>query len=223
VTGGISWLCKSISNDSLIAVMDGSYIRGLFPNLCLAAFILEWSKGQGRILGMFLEALLVANAHRGELCDLMAIHLILLSINKLHSDLSGKVETVLDCLGALKRVTYLPPNRIPSRCCHSNILKTILVHCRGLSFTTHYTHAEAGQDNNTSFANLSQKVQLNCIYNHAAKQRIAINGLEGPVLDRMLPLKSICLFVNNKKMTSETGSHIQFWVHCQLARDFFHD
>jgi hypothetical protein len=135
----------------------------------------------------------------------------------------GKVEIVSDCLGALKRVTYLPPYRIPSRCCHSNILKTILVHCRGLSFTTHYTHVKLHQDDDTLFANLGQKAQLNCICDHAAKQRIAINKLEGPVLGRMFPLKSIGLFVNSKKIISETGSYIQFWAHHQLARDFFLD
>jgi hypothetical protein len=223
VTGDISWLCESISNGPLIAVINGSYIRELFPNLCLAAFVLECSKGQGPIVGTFLEALLVAHSYRGELLGLMAIHLILLSINKLHSNLVGKVDIVLDCLGALKRVTYSPPYRIPSRCRHSNILKTILVHCRGLIFTTHYTHVKAHQDNNTSFTNLSQKVQLNYICDHAAKQRIAIDSLEGPVLGRMFPLKSIGLFVNGKKMTSEAGSHIQFWAQCQLAWDFFHD
>jgi hypothetical protein len=79
-------------------------------------------------MGMFLEALLVANIYRGELLGPMAIHLILLSINKLHSDLAGKVKIVLDCQGASTRVTYLPLYRIPSRCRHSDILKTILVH-----------------------------------------------------------------------------------------------
>jgi hypothetical protein len=71
--------------------------------------------------------------------------------------------------------------------------------------------------------NLSQKAQLNCICDHAAKKKITINGLEGPVLGRIIPLESIGLFVNGEKMTSETGSHIQFWAHRQLARDFFHD
>ncbi len=124
----------------------------------------------------------MAIAHRGELLGIMTIHLILLSVNKLRRDLLGNVDIVLDCLGALKRVTHLSPYRIPSRCHHSNILKTILVHCRDLSFTTHYSHIKAHQDNNTMFAQLSRKAQLNCIWFYAAKQRIAIDGAEGPVL-----------------------------------------
>jgi hypothetical protein len=72
------------------------------------------SKGRGRVVGLFSEALIVANAYRGELLGLMAIRLILLSINKMHPTLAGSIEIVSDCLGALKRVTHIPPYRIPS-------------------------------------------------------------------------------------------------------------
>jgi hypothetical protein len=164
-----------------------------------------------------LEALLVANAYRGELLGLMAIHLILLSINKIQKSLSGSVEIVLDCLGALKRVTCLPPYWIPSQCCHLDILKTILVHCCGLSFTTYYLHIKVHQDDWELFSNLSIKAQLNCICDHAAKQRIAVDGLEATTPCRMFPLKPIGLFVGGQKMTSETGDHIRYWAHLQLA------
>jgi hypothetical protein len=184
--------------------------------LC-AAIVLECSKGHSRVVGSFSEALLVANAYRGELLSLMAIHLILLSINKIHKNLLGSVEIVLDCLGALKRVPYLPPFRIPSQCHHSDILKTILVHCRGLSFTTYYLHIKAHQDDRELFSNLSRKAQLNYICDHAAKQRMAADGLEATAPCRMFPLEPIGLFVGGQKMTSETGDHICFWAYLQLA------
>jgi hypothetical protein len=81
VYGGVAWLDLAISMGTLVAVTDGSYIRELYPNLCSAVFVLECSKGRGRVVGSFSEALLVANAYRGELLGLMAIHLILLSVN----------------------------------------------------------------------------------------------------------------------------------------------
>jgi hypothetical protein len=130
ITGRVTWLEKSIADSTLGAVTDGSYIRELFPNLHSAAFVLECSKGQERIIGAFLEVIHVANTYRGDLLGLMAIHLIILIINKMNRELPGSVEIVLDCSRALKRVTHLPPYRIPSRCHHSDILKTILVHCR---------------------------------------------------------------------------------------------
>ncbi len=84
VTGGITWVHESIAQGTLVAVTDGSYIRELFPHICLAAFVLECSHRRRRIFGSFSESLRVANAYRGELLGLMAIHLILLSVNKIH-------------------------------------------------------------------------------------------------------------------------------------------
>jgi hypothetical protein len=84
VTGGVTWIHESIAQGTLVAVTDESYIQELFPNLCSVAFVLECSHGCGRIFGSFSESLRVANAYRGELMGLMAIHLILLSVDKIH-------------------------------------------------------------------------------------------------------------------------------------------
>ncbi len=140
----------------------------------------------------------------------MAIHLLLLSVNKIHPRLEGSVEIVLDCLGALDQVSHLPPHRIPSRCRHSNILKTILVNCRDLSFTTYYSHIKAHQDDQTSFQNLGRKAQLNCICNHATKFRIATDGTKRPESGKMFPLEPVGVFVQGEKMTSDTGGHIRY-------------
>jgi hypothetical protein len=84
VTGGITWVNKSTAHGTLVAVTDESYIQEPFPELCLVAFVLKCSQGHGRIFGSFPESLQVANAYREELLGLMAIHLILLSVNKIH-------------------------------------------------------------------------------------------------------------------------------------------
>jgi hypothetical protein len=56
ITGGDTWVEESIADSTLVAVMDGLYIRELFPKVCLATFVLECSNGQGRIFGAFVEA-----------------------------------------------------------------------------------------------------------------------------------------------------------------------
>jgi hypothetical protein len=223
ITRGDYWIHQAIAKGTLVAVMDGSYMRELYPNICSAAFVLECSKGQGRIYGAFSEATKVANAYRDKLLGLMAIHLILLSINKFNRQLSGSVEIVLDCLGVLKRVTFLPLHRIPLGCRHSDILKTILVHCRELSFTTYYSHIKAHQDDNISFKKLSRKAQLNCICNHAAKQRLVSDGIDDIAQGELFPLESVGVFVGTKKMTLDTGEDVQFWAHRQLAKNFYRD
>jgi hypothetical protein len=65
VTGNVTWINKSIAHCTLVAVTDGSYILEHFPELCLAAFVLECSVGSRRIVGSFSESLIVANACRG--------------------------------------------------------------------------------------------------------------------------------------------------------------
>jgi hypothetical protein len=125
IEGGTSWIVHAIRDGSLVAVTDGSYIKQIYPNLCLAAFILECLQGSGWIIGLFKEVTKAANAYRGELLGLMVIHLLLVSVNRVHKSLSGSAKVVSDCLGALRRVTHLPPYRIPSRCRHSDILKNI--------------------------------------------------------------------------------------------------
>ncbi len=184
--------------------------------------MIKCKKGWGQWIGSFSEALLVVITYRAELLSLMAIHLILLSVDRVHSNLSGSVEVLSDCLGALRWVTDLPPYRIPLCCKHSDILKNILVNCRGLSFTTYYSHVKVHQDDSVSFANLSQKAQLNCICNHTAKQHIAINGLDSPAPGCMFPLQPTAVFVNGEKMTSDTGEQLRFWAHRQLAGSYYY-
>jgi hypothetical protein len=102
ISGGVAWLQDAIKEGTFVAVTDGLYTRKLYPNLCSTAFMLECTKGQGQMIGSFSKSLMVANVYRGELLGLMAIHLILLSINKINCNLSGGMEIVSDCLRALK-------------------------------------------------------------------------------------------------------------------------
>jgi len=218
--GGSDWLPAAIQDNSLVAVADGSYMRQMYPDLCAMAFVLECKKGRGRIIGSFSEES-IANAYRGELLGIMAVHLILVSVNRLNSLLAGSVEVVSDCLGALSRVVNLPPYRIPSRCKHSDILKNILVNCRDLSFSVHFSHIKAHQDDRTSFDKLSRKAQLNCISDHLAKQRVGEAGQSKHSGDSLFPLEPIGILIDSKKLSSVPGPQLRFHAHRQHAKALF--
>jgi hypothetical protein len=49
--------------------------------------------------------------------------------------------------------------------------KNVLINCHDLTFTLHYSHVKARQDDNVVFDKLNRKLQSNCICNHLAKQR----------------------------------------------------
>jgi hypothetical protein len=108
ITGNLDWIAASIADSSCVAVTDGSYMKVLHPYLNSAAFVLECSKGRGRLMGSFVEQTPNAGSYCGELLGLMAIHLILRSMNEVFTDLRGLVHIYSDCLGALNKVEILP-------------------------------------------------------------------------------------------------------------------
>jgi hypothetical protein len=91
----------------------------------------------------------------------MVVHLLLLAIDIVSPGLTGLVRVYSDCLGALSRVTELPPYRVSSRWRHSDILKSILMNCGALTFSRKYCHVEAHQDDEVKWEELSHEAQLN--------------------------------------------------------------
>lgn len=172
IIGGEDWLQDSIAEGSLLGVADGSYIRELFPDANSCAFVLECQNGRGRILGQILEGSKDSCAFRGELLGLLAIHLILLAVNKLNPELAGSVRIVSDCLGALRRVVDLPEDRLPSGVRHSDILKVLMLQCRSFTFDCAYEHVSAHQDDSAKYQDLPRPAQLNCCMDWDAKQEL---------------------------------------------------
>ena len=158
----------------------------------------------------------------GELLGLMAVHLLLLAVETVLPGLSGCAMIYSDCLGALSRVAELPPYRIPTQCRHSDILKTIMVNCASLSFQQEYTYVAAHQDNHTRWEDLTCAAQLNLACDAGAKTILRSQDVTDLPQQEAFPLKSICMFVDGKKMTSDMGVHIQYAAGHQVARSFFH-
>jgi hypothetical protein len=77
ITGDLDWIAALIADNSCVAVTDGSYMKEMYPNLNSAAFVLECSKGCGRLMGSVVEHTPDAGSYFGELLGIMAIHLIL--------------------------------------------------------------------------------------------------------------------------------------------------
>ncbi len=199
MTWGTDWVTQSISKNSLVVVMDGSYIKEHYPNLCSEAFVLECTQGCGCAINAFPKASVAANAYQGELLGLMAVHLLLLAVNTVLPDLSGRVKIYSDCLGALGCVAELPLYCVPTQCRHSDILKTILVNCGGLSFHQEYCHVKAHQDDRTQWEDLTQAVQLNAACDAGAKAMLCSQDITDLPQQEAFPLEPICMFVDGKR------------------------
>ena len=120
-----------------------------------------------------------------------------------------------DCLGALGHVAKLPLYCILTRCRHSDILKTIMVNYAGLSFLREYTHVAAHQDDHTRWEDLSRAVQLNSECDAGVKTILRSHDVTDLPQQEAFPLESICMFVDGKKMTSNTGAQIWYAVGCR--------
>ncbi len=89
ITGNLDLIAASIADNSCVAVTDGLYMKDLYPYLNSAAFVPECSKGRGRLMGSFMENTPNVGSYRGKLLGLMAIYLILQSLNEVSTDLQG--------------------------------------------------------------------------------------------------------------------------------------
>jgi hypothetical protein len=129
----------------------------------------------------------------------MAVHLLLLGVDTVSPSLSGSATIYSNCLGTLGRVAKLPPYRIPSRCRHLDILKTIMVNCASLSFQREYHHVAAHQDNHTRWEDLTRAAQLNLVCNTGTKAILCSQDVTNLPPQEAFPLEPICMFVEGKK------------------------
>jgi hypothetical protein len=198
-------------------------MKELYPSRNSAAFVFECTKGRGRLIGFFVKHTKDVCSYCGELLGLMAIHLILLAVNKCNPDLPGSVQIFSDCLGALNKIENLPPHRIPTKCNHSDILKNIMVLCSDLSSCRLYSHIKAHQDDNIQYGDLSQPAQLNCQVDYHAKKAIWEVGLVDEEITLRFPLKLVCVFLGKNRLTSDKGDALRFWVNRKLVKECFHE
>jgi hypothetical protein len=198
-------------------------MKELYPNINSAAFILECTKDQRRLMGSFIKYTKDASSYCVELLGLMAIHLILLAINKCNPGLPGSTQIFSDCLGALNKIENLPPYRIPTRCSHSDILETIMVHLSKLSFCHLFSHVKAHQDDSIQYGDLPRPAQLNCQMDYHAKKAIWDAGPVDDKVTRQFLLETVCVFLGRNKLASDKGEALSFWVNRQIARKFYHE
>jgi hypothetical protein len=80
---------------------------------------------------------------------------------------------------------------------------------------------KAHQDDNVAFDKLSRELQLNCICNQLAKQRISDLAQLQQHRNYLFPLKEIGAFIKGKKLSLDASQQICFHAHHHLARKLF--
>jgi hypothetical protein len=99
----------------------------------------------------------------------------------------------------------------------------ILMNCGDLTFSRKYCHTEAHQDDKMMWEELSGEVQLNTACNADAKTLIRRQDITDLPQQEAFPLGPICMFMEGKKMMSDTGPHIRYAAGQHIARSFYHE
>ncbi len=81
---------------------------------------------------------------------------------------------------------------------------------------------EAHQDDKVKWEELSHDAQLNAACNASAKAMIRKQDITDLPQQEAFPLKPMCMFVEGKKMMSDTGPHIHYVAGRQVVHLFFH-
>ena len=149
----------------------------------------------------------------------MAIHLVLVGVEKLSPGLNGAVLIYSNCVAAISKVEHLPPLHFPTRCQHSDILKNILIHCQAMTFNIEFKNIKAHQDDQMEFKNLSRPSQLNCAVHAKAKATLLREAMINARSRQSHPLKPVVCYDGTGKITADTGALLRFWAHRRLARE----
>ena len=219
-SGTGSWLYHSIAQGTLVCVSDGSFIRELHPDVCSSAIIMECSESKDRLTFSMTDTSPSANAFRGELIGLLAIHLILHSIHKAQPTLKGKVQIYSDCTGALRTILSLPRSGIPPKWKHADILKVMSIVSRAHPFSLSYHHIKAHQDDSTDWHQVSCPSQLNCACDSEAKRRI-MEHIPTQRTQCSFPLEPLVMIIEHLKCTSDSDSTLRYYAHKQEAKSLF--
>ncbi len=86
--GDTEWLKDALINGTLVGVTDGSYDRHKAKSCSSLGWILVCMASKRTLRGSFYEVSAVADAYRGELLGLVALHTLILALGKLlqHSE-----------------------------------------------------------------------------------------------------------------------------------------
>ncbi len=98
-----------------------------------------------------------------------------------------------------------------------------MVNCSNLTFELKFSHVKAHQDDQYSYETLSRPSQLNCQMDYYAKKAIWEQDREKMRDTPQFPLEPVCVMLGGNKLTSDRGAELKFWIHRQLAREFFHE
>lgn len=223
---GIDALVDALSSGSAILVTDGSYSRHIRADIDGAGWLVYCTTRKKIILkATFYEQCLQAGSYRGELCGLLAVHLLVLAVEQFYELPAGPRGLVAcDNLGGLNKSKERRRKISPSTK-HADILRALRRVHGNLSGTLSYKHVYGHARQKKTWQQMSLLEKLNDKCDALAKNAVhrGIQDCIGPpsIQRQRLPLEPAALFYNGHKIVSECGKEIRFQIGRREARQFY--
>ena len=223
---GIDALVDAIADGSAILVTDGSYFRNVRPDVDGAGWLV-YCKIRRKIVfeGSCFEQNAQAGSYRGELLGLLAMHVLILAVEKFYGLTSGPRGLVAcDNLGGLNK-SKERRKKIPSSAKHADILRSLRRAHSMIQGSVEYKHVYGHQDRRKKKSQLTLLERLNTKCDSLAKLAVS-NGIltcigQMSAKRQTLPLESVALFYCGCKISGECGAEIRFQVGKVEARQFY--
>jgi hypothetical protein len=222
---GFDAVVDAIFSSKAIYVTDGSYNRPLRSELDGAGWLIYCPTRKRVVFTCsFCECNKYAGSYRGELLGLLAIHVFLLAITEFYDLQLPSLGTIAcDNLGGLNK-SKERRRKVPSNHKHADILRSLRrVHARLRGRLT-YKHVYGHQDRRKTWNQMSLLERLNCRCDKLAKTAVHL-GIQNPPVEtsarQQLPLETVAVFYNGRKLSGECGNEIRFQAGRVAARRFY--
>jgi endonuclease/exonuclease/phosphatase family metal-dependent hydrolase len=221
----LSWVLDALERGSLYCVSDGSYLKRIAPHTCSAAWVIYCAETRKWCKGELVEHSIWANSYRGEQLGMLAIHLLLLTIEEHYGEELSNANIFCDNKGTIHTFSK-EYKRVSNTAKNNDILRT-LRRIQQLSSLTHkLNHVKAHQDDTSRYDNLSLESKLNVDCDKRAKQAIrnaVEEGVDYSQATSTLPMEAAAVYINGIKQTSDLAKELRYYVGQQRARQFYAD
>lgn len=217
------WLATALEGGTATMVTDGSYNGSLAPFVSGAGWIVACTAQHKILGGWFYERSSKANAYRGELLGMVAVHLLATFVTEFYALPTCLGNALCDNIGALTQASKLR-QRIPTGSKHSDLLRSLRSIKSKIPMRFCYSHVRGHQDDFLTWRSLSLVQQLNVQCDAWAGMSITSSidsAIEPPRESWLLPRESAAVIIDGHKLTSDISDDIRHALGRRLARSFF--
>ena len=216
------WIVEAIRQGSLFCCTDGSYIKEIAVDVCGAAWILYCEETGKSLKGEFTEQSRWADSYRGEQLGMLAIHIILLTVEEHFGESLSNANIFCDNLGTIHKFSTKYA-RVSSSAKNNDILR-VLRKIQSTSALAHkLSHVKAHQDDMLRYDALSLEAKLNVNCDGRAKQvlRKAANSSALHPNTVHLPLEAAVVVINEEKQTADFAKDLRYYIGKERAKKFY--